>query len=76
MNIRVKKYFRSRDCFWLLFSISLCVFVCARTERKKRDTEMHGCHSNCVIMLVAIMKAMKTGEVRGEDWRKSFNTGA
>lgn len=40
----------------------VCVRVCVR-ERKERHR--HGCHSNCVIMLVAIMKAMKTGKGRG-----------
>lgn len=43
-----------------------CVFVylCVR-EREREERHRHGCHSNCVIMLVAIMKAMKTGKGRG-----------
>lgn len=28
------------------------------------EKETHGCHSNCVIMLVAIMKALKTAARR------------
>lgn len=43
-----------------------CVYV-SEGKRGERETEKrrHGCHSNCVIMLVAIMKAMKTGKGRG-----------
>lgn len=49
----------------------VCVCECeGESERESegdRETEKrrHGCHSNCVIMLVAIMKAMKTGKGRG-----------
>lgn len=39
----------------------LFFLLCAHAGEEKR----HGCHSNCVIMLVAIMKAMKTGKGRG-----------
>lgn len=40
-----------------------CVSACERV--REREREKHGCHSNCVIMLVAIMKAKKTGKGRG-----------
>lgn len=57
------------QCFF--FCISLCVWLCVCEWGKEREQETetekrrHGCHSNCVIMLVAIMKAMKTGKGRG-----------
>lgn len=47
----------------------VCVYVSVRERESEGDRETekrrHGCHSNCVIMLVAIMKAMKTGKGRG-----------
>lgn len=49
--------------------VSLFVYDCVYVSEGKRERETekrrHGCHSNCVIMLVAIMKAMKTGKGRG-----------